>query len=475
VPGGGPIAIPLALTALFGGVAAGLVAGLIPASSAALLVGVAVGTVVGTQLLLSWRSVVATTIVVILFIPIRRYALPGHLPFELEPYRLLIAVVGAGWLGSLLVDPRVRLRRSAIDTPLAMVVFVSAGSIVLNADRLSQLNVTDIAIKQLTFLLTFVLIFYLVVSVVRTYAQLDFVLGVLVACGCVVAVFALVELWTGLNVFNHLDRVFPFLTKTSETGPLARSGRLRVFGSAQHPIALGSMLVLLIPIAIYLAVSSRHKRWIAAIPVLGLAVLATVSRTGILSLLVIAVMYVILRPKQTVRLWPLLLPALVAIHVLMPGMLGGIYKNFFPKEGLIAQQDGTVGSSRVASFGPAMEEVELRPLLGGGYGSRIPLGPGQNSFIVDDQWLSTAMEIGLLGVFAWAWLFVRFIRRMMRASREEDGDRGWLYAGLACSTAAFAVGMATYDAFSFIQVTFVLFILLAIGCAALSFREPRTL
>jgi hypothetical protein len=35
--------------------------------------------------------------------------------------------------------------------------------------------------------------------------------------------------------------------------------------------------------------------------------------------------------------------------------------------------------------------------------------------------------------------------------------------------------MVLYDAFSFIQVTFLLFIVLALGCAALSAREREAL
>src|SRR6186997_978076 len=43
--------------------------------------------------LLAWQNLLAVLIVVILFVPIRRYSLPGHLPFELEPYRLLVFLV----------------------------------------------------------------------------------------------------------------------------------------------------------------------------------------------------------------------------------------------------------------------------------------------------------------------------------------------------------------------------------------------
>ena len=43
-------------------------------------------------------------------------------------------------------------------------------------------------------------------------------------------------------------------------------------------------------------------------------------------------------------------------------------------------------------------------------------------------------------------------------------------AALAASVIAFGVGMLTFDAFAFIQVTFLFFMLLALGAAAL--RTP---
>ena len=43
---------------------------------------------------------------------------------------------------------------------------------------------------------------------------------------------------------------------------------------------------------------------------------------------------------------------------------------------------------------------------------------------------------------------------------------------MAAGVAAFAIGMLTYDAFSFIQVTFVLFILMALAASAVLNDEP---
>src|SRR5262245_26445436 len=48
--------------------------------------------------LLTWRNLLILLVDVILFIPIRRYQLPGGLPFALEPYRLVVALIVGGWL-----------------------------------------------------------------------------------------------------------------------------------------------------------------------------------------------------------------------------------------------------------------------------------------------------------------------------------------------------------------------------------------
>jgi len=74
-------------------------------------------------------------------------------------------------------------------------------------------------------------------------------------------------------------------------------------------------------------------------------------------------------------------------------------------------------------------------------------------------------------VFAWGLLFTRFYRRMLKAARADDTDRAWLLAGLGASILAFAVSLATYDTFSFIQVTILAFFQIGFGAAVLAARE----
>jgi type III secretory pathway component EscR len=83
------------------------------------------------------------------------------------------------------------------------------------------------------------------------------------------------------------------------------------------------------------------------------------------------------------------------------------------------------------------------------------------------------LEVGAVGVGALLWLYVRSVGALGSRARREDGDLGWLLTALAAAITAFAVGMLVYDAFSFIQVTFVSFILLGLGCAALRMAPSR--
>ena len=419
-----------------------------------------------------WEAVLVALVLVILFIPIRRYRVPGDLPFQLEPYRVLVGLILTGWVGALLVDPRVRLRRSGLDGPIALVVAATLGSLAVNPGRFAAVEPT--ALKSITFFLSFVLVFYLVVSVVRTEATAMVVVKTLVAGGAVLAVLAVVEARTGMTPFTRLHAVLPFLSPDPSHGEIGRGGSTRAFGSAEHPIALSAALVLLVPLAVHV-VRVSSARWYLALVVLIVGVLATVSRTGILMLAVIGVIFLVLRTKETRRLWPLLLPALVATHFAVPGTLGSLKEAFLPQGGLITQQSAVTGDcnadGRIADLGPTLAEVSQRPALGHGFGTRIVTGEGSNACILDNQWLGTLLDVGVLGALAWLWLFLAVLRRLGAAGRDDPSAAGWLAVAVAASVSAYAVGMLTFDALGFIQVTFLLFILLGLAAAILRNTE----
>jgi hypothetical protein len=426
------------------------------------------------ELAFSWRRILIALLLVIMFIPIRRYKLPGNLPFQMEPYRLLVMLILAAWLASLLIDERVKLRASGLDGFLAFLVLATFGSMLVNPGRVSALEGNTV--KALMFLLSFVAVFYLIVSVVRSEDVVMSLAKTLVAGGAVIAVLAVIESRTGFTPFTHLNKVFPFLKPDpSFTIPLDRGGSVRAFGPAEHPIALSAALVMLVPLALCVARFSS-PRWRLAVVALVIGVLSTVSRTGIVMLFVVALIFLWVRPRETKRLWPALLPLLVLTHFAAPGTLGSIKQAFFPSGGLVAQQKsngfGCDSNGRIADVGPTFSEISHKPFLGHGFGTRITTGPDANACVLDDQWLGTLVDVGFIGGLAWLLFFLAIVRRFGRASKEDDSVRGWLLASVAASVGAYAVGMLTFDALGFVQVTLFLFILVGLGTAA-ALLPPR--
>jgi polysaccharide biosynthesis protein PslJ len=425
--------------------------------------------------LLRWDTVLAATMCLVLFIPTNRYALPFSGPIELDPYRLWVLLALALWIASLLVVPHVRLRSSGFEGPVLVVAAASFASIGANLGHVSELGVETDVVRRLSFLASFVLVFYLIASLVRTKAQIDSLMTVLAAGGAVVAVSALFEARTGYNVFSHLSSVIPILEPHVFSGEeVTRGGRVRAYASAENSLALGALLAMLVPVALYVALRTKQVRWWIALGVLAISTLATGSRTSVVMCLVAALVFLWLRPMETRRLWPLLLPALIAVHFALPGSLGSFKKQFFPEGGLVAQQSkhpGWDGSGRIADLSPGITEWKEKPLLGQGYGTRVTNGPNKNALVLDDQWLKSLIETGLVGVLGWLWLFLSFLRRAGKEAKRDSSERGWLLASLTASTTSFAVGMIFFDAFSFLQVTFLLFVLLALGAVALRLRD----
>ena len=122
-----------------------------------------------------------------------------------------MALIATLWITSLLIDKRVRIRRTMLDGPLAAMLLALLCSIAPNATRIGEQHLESYVAKTLTFFVSFVIVYYVITSVVRTWHEIDTALALLVGCGTVVAVFALFEARTGINVFNHLSRIAPIL------------------------------------------------------------------------------------------------------------------------------------------------------------------------------------------------------------------------------------------------------------------------
>ena len=456
-----------------------------------------------------WSWLVSGLVIVDLLTPSdNRYTLAGMSAFQIEPYRVFVALVLVGWIAALLCDSRVKIRRTGFEGPLGLILVAIAGSLLLNPSRVS--GTMSFVIKSLSVEASFLLVIYFVVSVVRTRAVLDWLMKILVIAGTIEGLAAIYERKRHFNIFNHERLLLPIFHFNEQVlGSLSRGGSLRAQASSGQPIELSAVMALLVPFAIYLGATRRQRRWYLAAMVMLAGDFAGGSRTGLIAIIVMLVVFVWLRPRQTLKCWPALIPILIVVHFLDPGAIGGLYQSFFPQGGLIAsEQNGTVigpggvaeNTSRLSRWGPELHAFKnYNPLFGEGFGTRVngrtsltqtastsfgnysfsgqqsPLDASKdNAEILDDQWLGTLLEIGVLGLIGWLWVFFRAIRRLgARAKEEKDVPDGWLPVALAASLAGFMVSMWFYDAFSFIQGAFLMHLLIAFS-AALLLLPPAT-
>jgi hypothetical protein len=427
--------------------------------------------------LLTWQVLLCFLISVVLFVPVGRYSLAVELPFGLELYRVAVALILLVWVASLLVDPNVQLRRTPLDTPIALLVAASLGSVVVNAGRV--LPLASAVLKGVTVFLSFIILFYFISSVVTTMATVVTVMQFIVSGVAAVAFFSIIEQRTGFNVFDHVRVVLPFLNFQGYD-PNVRFGLLRAIGSADHPIALGGLFALAVPLGFALA-KSRSSIWWFPTSLIIIGVLASASRTPFLALVTAAIALLWLRPRDVLPLLPLMIPFLIVIKIVAPGSIATLKTTILPSsgQGLIASQrtlagDPTLISGR-ANFVPKLKEGMRRPLLGQGVGTRQTGAdnPLRNAPILDNQWLGLFLDVGLLGVAAWVWLIIRVDRLLGRIARSRGSPEGLTAAALVASITGFAVAMLTYDSLAFIQETFILWVLLALAATVIAINPEK--
>jgi len=280
------------------------------------------------------------------------------------------------------------------------------------------------------------------------------------------AVLAAVQFFTGLNAAKYV--VIPGLTSQQPLSDLAIRGSLyRPSATAGTPIELAAVLAVCLPLALHQArfapPEMRLRRWIQ-VAVIGMALPMTLSRTGIVATVTVALVVIPTWPRKE-RLFACLTGALavVAMWATIPG-LAGTFASLFSEVGSDASS-----TSRTGAFSLAAPLIAEHPWLGHGFGTLLP----QTYFFTDDQYLNSLIATGIIGLFALLALFATawFTARSTRRASTDPEIRDLaqcLAAGVAASAAAFA----TLDAFSFMIISGITFMLM--GCVGALWRMTRS-
>lgn len=434
-----------------------------------------------------WRYAIVALVLMIWLIPIRRYRLPVELPFDLEPHRVMVLVL-AGLLVLSVMTGRLRLSASGHGKALLLVAVAAVVAQIVNSHRISEAGLSTPALKSLSYFLSVLLVFLIVSSALWSREDVDAVVVALALGAAVVAVAALYEARLNRNLFDNLDNWIPLFQQTGEDRYNYRGGRLRIRASAQHPIALGAALTMSVPLALYLvrrATGVRRGLWLLIALLIAAGAVGTVSRTVVLMLAAMLLVALVLRARQLVRLLPLLLVIAVGAQLAAPGSVRQMYRAFTPQEGLVAEQSrraGVGGSGRVADLEPGLRQWRERPIFGRGLGTGAttalpaaldPLDEAvETQLIFDNEYLGALVALGAFGMIAILWFIWGAIVKIALAARQLGDLTGDFLAACAASTAGFAVGMVSYDAFAFAQVTFLFCVVAALGLKVGALSRP---
>lgn len=375
----------------------------------------------------------------------------------------LFAVGLAGWYLISRQHPSSGLDQGPQPVRLAAVCFgcallasyVSASRTALPAD---QHNGAD---RGMLILAGWLAVTLLAADGITGMARLRVLIRRIVTGGTAMALLGIGEFFTGIIFTNYVS--IPGLTVHAQVSDLlARDGLARVIATTAQPLEFTAVLAMCLPLAIYQARCAAGRRWLrwAQVAVIAVALPMTVSRSAIFGIVVICAVLIPSWPRRDRRrAYLVLLAAPLAVWLVRPSIMASF-------AGLFGQL-GSDGSSlsRTNAYAAAGPYISHHPWLGQGFLTFFP----QTYFFIDDQYLTSLIETGAVGLAALVALLATgwFTARGGRAATADPQARE-LAQSLAASIAAAAACFATFDALSFTIAPGLCFLLL--GCAGALWR-----
>jgi O-antigen ligase len=313
-----------------------------------------------------------------------------------------------------------RLRLPPTVTPVAVFAFVLLISLLLSQ------RPEDGILKALRYTL-FIIFFFLVVQLVPDRRSVVRLLRVVCLSATAAAIWGLYK--------------FLILGADRAAGPIADANDF------------GYLLASVLPLAAYLYLSERHRRWLwgVSVALLSAGVLATLSRGALVGLLAVGIWAIVTR---RIRLGSVVIAATALVLVVAAAytVYAPIVQNRLEQKSRIANKNV---DARQAYWSAALRMAADRPLTGVGparFGIEAPAYVRNTPIVLPDpvvhnSYLEILAESGVFALLAFAWFLSGSWRLLHRGQRLADlaGDRdAWRLSTAMQATWILAVVSATF-------------------------------
>ena len=276
------------------------------------------------------------------------------------------------------------------------------------------------------------------------------------------AALGAIEFFTGVDLTKYI--LIPGLSVHQQLTDLtSRYGLVRVTATTAQPLEFGAVLAMSLPIALHQARFApralRVRRWLQ-VALITAAVPMTGSRSTFFGVAVIClVLLPTWRLRDRLRACAVVVAAPILVWLVKPSLVSSFAALF----GHLGNDRSSL--SRADAYAEAVPYIAAHPWLGQGFQTFFP----QTYFFVDNQYLTSLLETGILGLLALVGCLVTgwFTARSLRATAVDARTRD-LGQCLAASMAAAAVCFGSFDALSFSIAAGLFFLLL--GCVGAAWR-----
>jgi polysaccharide biosynthesis protein PslJ len=301
---------------------------------------------------------------------------------------------------------------------------------------------------------------------ISNWHRLRVVLQVFVWCSVYMSVLGLMQDLLPINPVEYLT--VPGLQNLGIPGYQERGGGLRVASTTTHYLELSAALSIALPIALHFALYSaqrrERRRYAFAAMMIVVGNLVTISRTGIISA-VIAML--ILMPlwqwRRRYNVLALGLMAIGGISAVQPSTVRMFYDIFAN-----ASDDSSI-QVRTARYKMVGYYFSQRPWLGRGSGT---WEPPMYQFL-DNQWMRTALEAGIVGVAVLAALHITAVVVAAIALRRatNPADRHLCLALISTQVMALFIAY-TFDSLTYTTYSLTLGMMIGLCGAVWRFTHP---